>query len=1100
MKKNLIIMPRLWLVVIMLLSTSVALAQAGRITINRQNVSLKTILNDIERSTSYMFIYDKSVDVRQKTSLSVKSEPLDEVLPRLFNPLQVSWQLRGKHILLTKASPRRPAQSSGRVIKASGIVVDDKGEPLIGVSVTGPGQSATVTDINGRFTLSVADASQLTFSYIGFENEQHAARERMHVMLHPSVSELNDVVVIGYGTQRKATLTGAVSAVGGEVLKDRNVASLSTALEGVMPGVTIQQTSGQPGADGGTIRIRGLGSINSDSNPLVLVDGIEMDINQVDPNTIEQVSVLKDAASASIYGSRASNGVILITTKRGKKGKVNLTYNGYATIQSPTNMPKPVAAWQYLQAELNAWDNAGISVSDAQRAQQLALIEAQKNYKPNNWDRYDTDWKDATIADNAMMYNNNVTLSGGSDKINYFTSVTNLYQDGLIANDSYKRTNFTINADAQVFPWMRVGAKAMLRWSTQRTPGAGTARSIINQALYMLPTLSAVKELDGNWGYGKNGLNPTAMAEDSGYKRYRTSENVLGGTITLTPLPHLEIIGQYSRRQVTTRNRTVIQPYTTSLAGMVMGKYPNEDRVTESWAETVRNYYQVQASYEYKYRQHYAKVMGGFQAEDSNSSSFWGSRKDFDLGKWYLDNGDAATATNGGGASDWSMMSWFGRINYNFAEKYLLELVGRWDGSSRFTKDNRWGFFPGVSAGWVISKEPFMNWMQPVVDQLKLRVSYGTLGNQNIGNYPYAAVINSGYSYYLGDNKDIANGVAQTALSNPNIGWEKSSQFNVGLDLSMLNGAVTFSGEYYYKKIYDMLMKFALPYYVGMQPAFTNAGDMRNQGWEVTLGYKGHSGEFEYGAKLTLSNNSNKITNLNGHNSADKSLMEGYPLNGIWGYKTDGYYSDWDDVAASPKLSNAARPGFIKYVKINQSEDTDPMVIDSNDQIYLGDTFPHYEYGLTLNGKWRGIDLSVFFQGVGKRKAYLSGVGLKPFANGSNLFTHQLDSWTPDHQDAAYPILVPEANSSDNYVRSDKWVRNGAYCRLKNLVVGYTLPEKWVKSCGIGSVRIYFSAQNLFTIDDFYDGYDPEVSYSGSVGGEFYPIMQSFTFGLDLKF
>lgn len=1093
-----------WLVVPLLIASGQALAQADRVTLNRRDVPLRTILNDIERSTRYLFVYGNEVDVSRAASVNASDRRLDQVLRQLFAGTPVTFRLKGNHILLAAAQAQgkaAPTRKDRREISASGTVTDAGGEPLVGVTVTDKdARHATITDIDGRFTLAVPADAPLTFSYVGFEPSRQAARQNMRVVMSPAVNELGDVVVVGYGTQRKATLTGAVSAIGGDVLKDRNVASLSTALEGTMPGVTIQQTSGQPGSDGGTIRIRGLGSINSDSNPLVLVDGIEMDINQVDPNTIEQVSVLKDAASASIYGSRASNGVILITTKRGRKGHVELAYNGYLTIQTPTNMPKPVKAWQYLQAELDAWDNAGISVSDAQRTQQLAMIEAQKNHRPNNWDRYDTDWKDATIGDNALMYNNNVTLSGGSDKINYFTSLTNLHQDGLIANDNYKRTNFVINADAQVFKWMRVGANASLRWSTQRTPGAGSPRSIINQALYMLPTLSAVRELDGNWGYGKNGLNPTAMAEDSGSQRLRTSENVLGGNVTMTPVDGLELTARYSRRQVTTRERDVVQPYTTSLAGVVMGHYPNEDRVTESWGETVRNYYQLQASYERQLSAHYVKVMGGFQAEDSQYSNFSGSRKDFDLGKWYLGNGDAATATNSGGASSWAMMSWFGRVNYNFAERYLVELVGRWDGSSRFTKGNRWGFFPAVSAGWVVSKEPFMRWMAACVDQLKLRASYGTLGNQNIGNYPYAAVISGGYSYYLGDNKDIANGVAQTTLSNPDIGWEKSSQFNIGIDLTMLNGAITFSGEYYYKKVYDMLMKFAKPYYVGMQPAYTNAGDMRNEGWEVSLGYKGHAGEFEYGARVTLNNNSNKITNLNGNNSADKTLMEGYPLNGIWGYRTDGYYTDWDDVAASPKLSNAARPGFIKYVKVNQAEGTDPMVIDSNDQVYLGDTFPHYEYGVTLNGKWRGIDLSVFLQGVGKRKAYLSGVGLKPFANGSNLFEHQLDSWTPDNQDAAYPILVPEANSNDNYVRSDKWVRNGAYCRLKNVVLGYTLPAKWTKTVGLGGVRAYFSAQNLLTIDSFYDGYDPEVSYGGTVGGEFYPIMRSFTFGIDIKF
>ncbi|WP_236082694.1 SusC/RagA family TonB-linked outer membrane protein [Bacteroides stercoris] len=295
-------------------------------------------------------------------------------------------------------------------------------------------------------------------------------------------------------------------------------------------------------------------------------------------------------------------------------------------------------------------------------------------------------------------------------------------------------------------------------------------------------------------------------------------------------------------------------------------------------------------------------------------------------------------------------------------------------------------------------------------------------------------------------------------------------------------------------------MKFPVPYYAGMKPAYSNAGDMSNKGWEISIGHRNKINDFTYGVTFTLNDNRNKITDLNGLNSQDKTLVEGYPNQGIWGYLTDGYYKDWDDVANSPKLSNAARPGFVKYKKVYKGEDTDPMLIDSRDMVYLGDPFPHFEYGLTLNAGWKNFDLTVFFQGVGQRSAYMSGIGLKPFANGANLFRHQLDSWTPENQNAEYPILVPEANSSDNYVKSDKWVRDASYCRLKNLVIGYTLPSAVASKLKIASLRLYVSGQNLFTISDFYSGYDPEASYSGTQGGEFYPIMQTFTFGLDLKF
>ncbi len=985
----------------------------------------------------------------------------------------------------------------------AGKVVNEAGEVLEGVTVRVAGTSrATVTNMEGAFSMEATPGDVLEFSLVGYAPFSQTVGEQkaLTVTLQLAETQLDEVVVVGYGTQRKANLTGAVSAVSATDIAKRSVASLSTALQGTMPGVTIQQTSGQPGADGSNIRIRGIGSINSTTFPLVLVDGIEMSIDQVDINTVESISVLKDAASASIYGSRASNGVILITTKRGTAGKISTTYNGYTTLQQPTNMPEAVAAWEYLDAELKAWDNAGISVSPTQREQQLKLIEDQKNLRPDNWNRYDTDWRDATMKDVSLLQNHNLSIQGGTERIRFFGAGSYLHQDGLIPNNNYKRVNFRVNTDAQLAPWARVALNTNLRQSTTKAPGVSTPKSIINKALYMLPTLSAAKELDGYWGYGKNGDNPAAQANDSGEQLDKNSEVLLNGTLTLTPVEGLELVGQYSYRNVTLRDRSLVLPYTVSLKGAVMGMYPSQDNLQEGWQETIRNFYRFQGSYEKQHNQHYAKILVGFQAEDSHFSSFFGSKRGFELGRYYLGNGDGATATSGGGASSWAMMSGYGRINYNFAEKYLLEVNGRYDGSSRFIAKNRWGFFPSVSAGWVVSAEDFMEATSGYLDMLKVRVSYGVLGNQDIGNYPYTATIDPGYGYYLGDNKELVSGVAQTALANADILWEKSKQFDVGVDVNLWNDKLSVTADYYVKTIYDMLLKFPLPYYAGMQPAFSNAGDMENRGWEISIGHKGRINEFRYGVTLSLNDNQNEITNLNGLTTQDRSMVEGYPNKGIWGYLTDGYYADWDDVASSPALSKSVRPGYVKYKKIYEGEGVDPMVIDSRDLVYLGDPFPHMEYGLTLNASWKQFDFTAFIQGVGKRSEFLSGIGLKPFANGANLFRHQLDYWSEDNPNADYPILVPEANSADNFVRSDKWVRDASYGRLKNVMLGYTLNNPFTKRIGVGSIRLYLSGQNLLTVSNFYKGYDPEVSYGGSLGGEFYPIMKTYTFGLDLKF
>ena len=981
--------------------------------------------------------------------------------------------------------------------------VEHNGVHLQGVSIIVQGtKKGTATNAIGEYSINVNPGEVLKYSLLGYVTKSitYSGQKTINVSLESSTVDLEETVVVGYSTQKKATLTGAISTLSGDNVKERSVASLSTALQGKMPGVTIQQTSGQPGADGSSIRIRGIGSINSSSSPLVLVDGMEMDINQVDMNAIESISVLKDAASASIYGSRASNGVILITTKRGKEGRIITNYSGYSTIQRPTNMPDVVSAYEYLQAELDAMDNAGISVSPAQREQQLKNIEDQKNLEPDNWNRYDTDWKAETMKDLSIMHNHNLSIAGGSDKINFFGSGTYLGQDGLIPNNNFKRLNLTMNVDAKVLPWMTLGMNTILRDANTLEPSISTPKSIINKSLYMLPTLSAARELDGYWGYGKNGDNPTAQANAAGERKMRSSERVLNGSVTINPFEGFEFIGQYSNRSVQGRNRTLIIPYKTSLKGTLLGVYPGQDGLTESWSETIRNYYRAQASYEKRFDKHYSKFLVGYQAEDNTNTSFYGGRLGFDLERYYLDNGDGATATSGGGANSWAMQSGYARFNYTFDDKYLLEATGRYDGSSRFTPSNRWGFFPSVSGGWVMSKESFMASTSDVIDFLKLRASYGLLGNQDIGNYPYTATINTGYGYYLGDGKELAAGVAQTSLSNSNISWEKSQQVNFGLDLNVYNNKLKLTADYYIKNIYDMLMIFPLPYYAGMQAAYSNAGDMENKGWEVSLNYNNKINDFKYSVTLSLNDNRNKITNLNGLNSQDRTMVEGYPNNGLWGYVTDGYFQDWDDVATSPKLSNSARPGYIKYKKIHEGDGVDPLLIDSRDLVYLGDPFPHYEYGVNLNFEYKNFDLTAFIQGVGERSTFMSGVGLKPFANGSNLFRHQLDYWTVDNPNAAYPILVPEVNSADNFVKSDKWIKDGSYTRLKNVILGYNFTPKQLKKVGLSNLRMYVSGQNLFTRSNFFPGYDPEVSYSGSVGGEFYPIMQTYTFGLDFKF
>jgi TonB-linked SusC/RagA family outer membrane protein len=984
-----------------------------------------------------------------------------------------------------------------------GTILDPEGFPLPGASVVVTGtKNGTSTDLDGNFTLKISEnTASITVSYVAYGNMTVTVlgKTDIKVKMQSSKVEIQEVVVVGYGKQKKVTLTGSVGVVKGEDLNKRSIASLSTALQGTITGVTVQQGSGEPGADGSSIRIRGIGTINSGKSPLVLVDGIEMDINQVDMNTVESVSVLKDGASAAIYGSRSSNGVVLITTKRGKEGKLSVTFDMYSTLQTPTNMPKVIRAADYLQAVLNSRENAGEIIPVDQKDALVQEIADQRNFKPDNFNRYDTNWRKATVNTTALMTNYSLTMTGGTKDFKYLGTISSLDQGGLIANNNFKRTNIRVNTDINLSSWLKFSNEISYRVSNQLTPGIASAKSIINKSLYMVPTLSAVKELDGNWGYGKNGDNPVANAEASGTDVTIRPELLFNGTFTATPIKDLQIIAQYSYRKSETRGTFISKPYLTSLRGVVQGYYPGIDGVTESWAQTIRNFYRGEVSYAKDFRLHKAKVQVGAQMEDALNTDFSGSRTGFNLDRYYLNNGDLKTAASYGGASNWAIASFYGRFNYDYDEKYLLEATGRYDGSSRFSKGNRWGFFPSVSAGWVVSKEKFMQSVAEYISLFKLRASMGLLGNQDItgnGYYPYTTTINTGYSYWL--DKQLASGVAQTTLANDEISWENSKQTNFGLDVTFFNKKLSGTFDYYIKDIFDMLMNYPIPYYVGMNPAFVNAGDMQNKGFEASLTYKGKIGEFKYGITASLSNNENEVKKLYGI-YPDRSITVGYPAGGYWGFVTNGYYVDADDVSNSPRYSNAARPGFIKYVKTDPSG-LNPNQITENDKVYLGDPFPHYEYSLNLTANYSNFDLTVFFQGVGKRKAFMGGIGLKPFANGSNLFTHQLDSWTPDNLNAEYPLLVPEANSFDNFLVSDKWVRDGSYVRLKNVVIGYSLPKSFIEKTKLDGARLYFSGQNLFTLSHFYSGYDPEVSYGGGQGGEFYPIMQTFTFGANFKF
>ena len=1033
-------------------------------------------------------------------------------------------------------SPMVTAQS----LSISGKVIDKNSqEPVIGASVLIEGTSnGTITDLDGNFMLSnVPSKGNLVVSYIGYATQTLPinGKTSFSIVLAEDTETLDEVVVVGYGVQKKVNLTGSVASVKGDALEHRPVVDATQSLQGLVPGLSVSNGgSGRPGATG-SLSLRGQGNLSGNSAPYVLVDGVEMSLSDVNPNDIENISVLKDAAACAIYGARAAYGVILVTTKQGEEGKMRASYQGTLGWSAPTVLPDMVNSLDFVKFWNDGVSNTG-AANRMYSEQKIADLE-QYMRDPSSIDPWgdlapgeslnaafenserglgNTDYFDLHYKNYSFKHNHNLSFSGGSKKAQYYVSGGYYNEDGILRYADMDYTRYTVNANitSELTKWLKLKFNTKFMHSDNRTPfnnedpktglDGGLSEGFYHSLARFRPTVSVI---DPNGHFTELSMIPY-LQSGTYTDTQRDRFNITAG-FELQPLKDWFIFFDYTYKQMNLEYEALnVAPSIYEQDGVTMTKVARSElgvvedgKFTRTYGRTRYQTINLYTNYQFTLNDHHNfTLMGGYQEEDNdysymkNSITGLYSTNNPNLG---MGTGDKVVVDTRNG---WATRGFFGRINYDYDGRYLLELNGRYDGSSRFAKGNRWGFFPSASLGWNIYREKFMEPAADFLSNLKLRVSYGLLGNQNIGNYPYAAVINPGYGYYLGDKKELVPGVAQTSLSNADISWEKSRQLDFGVDLSLWNGLLAVTADYYIKDVYDMLMRFPLPYYAGMQPAYTNAGDMTNKGWEISISHKNQIGDFNYGVTFTLNDNRNKVTNLNGLNSQDKTLVEGYPSQGIWGYLTDGYYLDWDDVANSPKLSNSARPGFVKYKKVYQGEGVDPLLIDSRDMVYLGDPFPHFEYGVNLTAGWKNFDFTAFIQGVGQRSTYMSGIGLKPFSNGANLFRHQMDSWTPDNLDAEYPILVPEANSADNYVKSDKWVKDASYCRLKNVVLGYTLPQDITKKMGIGSLRVYVSGQNLLTFSKFFDGYDPEVSYSGSQGGEFYPIMQTFTFGLDLKF
>lgn len=981
-------------------------------------------------------------------------------------------------------------------IKVTGKVIDGSGLELPGVNIIEKGTSnGAVSKVGGTYevTVSGTDAT-LVFSFIGFTSQEIVVGNQttIDITLNEDAIGLEEVVAIGYGTQKKSDLTGSVEVIKADKIRRQPVIQTSSALQGTVPGLTVLQSSGQPGADGATLRIRGVGSINASSSPLVLIDGVEGDINGVDPADIENISVLKDAGASAIYGSRASNGVILVTTKRGQKGKLTGTYNGYMGFQTPTNQPEYLNSLGYYQL-----------IGDD------AMVEAYKN-NPNDPDNYpDVDWADEMFSESGAIQYHNLSVSGGSEFASVQASLSYQDQDGNIPNFNYNRYQGRINTDFNFGKLLRISLDANYRKSERTSPNSGAQ---LRDTYRQLPAY-AMRYTNGNWNNPLTGGNSVAYVRLGGvgvnngdYFRARMK-------VELEPVKDLKLTAIYTPEISKNFNSSWAPQFelydSSDSTDPVIRSFgsSNEARLGKSYAQSHTDNFSATANYIKTVGKHNVALLAGYESIYWQYENFGASRYGYILPDFpIMNNGNADNDNTSGTEDHYGLVSYFGRLNYSFDNRYLLTANIRRDGSSRFAEDSRWGVFPSFSAGWNLHNESFFpetNWLT----RIKLRGSWGQLGNQSINSsFPYASLIAIGNSYYANDA--IQQGAAQQVLANRAISWEKAESMNIGVDFGLFNNALSGTIEYYDKQTKDLLGSQKIPYTTGLSSPIANVYSMKNSGIDFRLEYRGSVGDFKYTIEGNVASLKNELTDLNGLDeliSGNSINRIGEPVWSIFGYETIGLFKDEAEVENSPNQFGTVLPGDIKYkdqLTVDTNEDGIPDevdgVINSKDRVVLGNSFPSITYGFELYTEYKGFDLSAAFTGVGVREVYLREYLVWPLYNGGSAAQWMIDgAWTPDNLDARYPE-VRKSTSSNNYRTNSTYVYDASYVRLRNLTVGYTLPKNLTAKVNLSNVRLYASGQNLLTFDKMPQGIDPTVP-NGSNGGQ-YPLVKVYTFGLSASF
>lgn len=1016
-------------------------SQNAKVSIRMNNVKLDKILNEIENQTDYLFIYNNQVDINKITSVKVKNEAVAQVLDRILSGTGINYELEGTHIILTtEAIKDLHAQQQAKTV--TGTVTDVSGEPIIGANIRIKGTTTgTITDIDGNFSIKAEPQSVIEVSYIGYLTQETVINNQKSIrfLLKEDTKTLDEVVVIGYGVQKKADLTGSVANINTEKLNTQSNANIGQALQGKIAGVDIVSQGGAPGS-GTRIMVRGIGTLNN-ASPLYIVDGMYMNsIDHINPNDIASIDVLKDASSAAIYGSRAANGVIIVTTKEGSNTE------GKPIIDLSVNLGISTASKFLDMLDAKGWAEVTTIARQAIGKPALDMATDLAN-KPDN------DWQDIMFRP-ALMQNYNLSVKGGGKYSTYYTGLGYFNQDGIVKGTNYQRYNIQSKNDYKrgIFS---AGTNLIISFSHDKPLHQELRGGMIGTILQSVPTLEKYDDTrEGGYGgtYGDvvNIPHPLAIIDDNIMDRYNENVKIFANLYAQIELfkglkYKLNLTPDFSFE----RYKNYLNKYDFGLATNSITQLTERQRRRRNIL--VENL----LTFDRTFGEHKISALAGYTYQDSRFRHIQAYGEGLPQG---LEEIDAATTNRSNEGNSWRsvLTSILGRVFYSYQNKYLFTATIRRDGSSKFGKNNRYGYFPSFSLGWNVAEEKFMenvHWL----DQLKLRGGYGVLGNQEIDNYQYSSTITTGINYPDG-NGGLLQGAFPKNFANPDIKWEETAMTNVGIDFMAFNNRLSLTADYYVKNTKDILLTVPIPISSGgANDPIRNAGKIRNNGFEFNLGWMDQPNpDISYGINLIGSFNKNKVIAMGSESGSIKGgstnqnittseTKAGYPIGGYWLISTAGYFNSQEEVDAyakdGKKIQPAAEPGDIKFVDANNDG-----VINDDDRVFQGSPFPDFTFALNGNMRYKNFDLSIGLQGVLGNKIYnATRQTLEDVTKGSNFLASCLDYWTPENKNASHPRLTWDDPNRNTRAESDRYLENGSYLRLRSVQLGYTFPQTWFK-------------------------------------------------------